>query len=212
MGIRKAAFGVALLGGFWPWSVLGQDWLPQEPAEPTESTEPIFVPPNLGRSDLPSQAPDVPYVPTPQVVVDKMLEVADVKPGDVLYDLGSGDGRIVVTAAQRFGVRGVGIDINPERIQEAEANAKKAGVQKLTEFREEDLFKADIGKATVVTMYLLPSVNNRLKPKLLRDLKPGTRIVSHAFDIEGWEPERIVEVDGRTIYLWTVPEDPSQVR
>jgi precorrin-6B methylase 2 len=188
---------------------MGQAWL-QEGA--TGSQSPIYVPSNLGRSDLPSQAPDVPYVPTPREVVDKMLELADVKPGDVLYDLGSGDGRIVVTAARRFGVRGVGIDINPERIQEAEANAKQAGVEELTDFREEDLFKADIGKATVVTMYLLPSVNNRLKPKLLKELKPGTRIVSHAFDIEGWEPTRVVEADGRTLYLWIVPEDESQVR
>lgn len=209
MGIRKVAFGVGLLCGLGSWSVMGQAWL-QEDA--TGAQSPIYVPSNLGREDLPAQAPDVPYVPTPQVVVDEMLAVADVKPGDVLYDLGSGDGRIVVTAAQRFGVRGVGIDINPERIQEAEANAKEAGVQELTEFRQEDLFEADIGKATVVTMYLLPSVNNRLKPKLLSELKPGTRIVSHAFDIDGWEPERVVEADGRTIYLWTVPEDPSQVR
>ena len=209
MGIRKIAFGVGVLCGLGSWSVLGQSWLQQEGTGGSQA--PVYVPPNLGRSDLPSQAPDVPYVPTPQVVVDKMLEVADVKPGDVLYDLGSGDGRIVVTAAQRFGVRGVGIDINPERIQEAEANAKQTGVQDLTEFRQEDLFKADFGNATVVTMYLLPSVNNRLKPQLL-NLKPGTRIVSHAFDIEGWEPDRVVEVDGRTVYLWTVPEDASQVR
>ncbi|HEY0094085.1 MAG TPA: methyltransferase domain-containing protein [Archangium sp.] len=191
MGIRKATVGVALLG------VLGLLGF-------------IYQPPNPGRAELPERAPDVPYVPTPQTVVDAMLEVADVKPGDVLYDLGSGDGRIVVTAAQRFGVRGVGIDINPERIQEAEANAKAAGVEQLTEFRQEDLFKADFGEATVVTMYLLPSVNNRLKPKLLNDLKPGTRIVSHAFDIEGWEPERVVEADGRTIYFWVVPEKPGR--
>ncbi len=203
MGIWKVAVGVALLSalGLWGGSyALGQ------------AEEPIYVPPNLGRSDLPERAPDVPYVPTPQVVVDAMLELAGVKPGDVLYDLGSGDGRIVVTAAQRFGVRGVGIDINPERIQEAEANAKAAGVQGLTDFRQEDLFKADFGEATVVTMYLLPSVNNRLKPKLLKDLKPGTRIVSHAFDIEGWEPDRIVEADGRTLYLWVVPDKSSRVR
>lgn len=188
MGIWKVAVGVALLLG-----LVGAS-----------------VPSNLGRSDLPERAPDVPYVPTPQPVVDAMLEVAGVKPGDVLYDLGSGDGRIVVTAAQRFGVRGVGIDINPERIQEAEANARAAGVERLTEFRQEDIFKADFGDATVVTMYLLPSVNNRLKPKLLNDLKPGTRIVSHAFDIEGWEPERIIEADGRTIYFWVVPEKPGR--
>lgn len=200
MGIWKAAVGVALLGvlGLGGTHAVGQE------------DEFIYVPPNLGRSDLPERAPDVPYVPTPQTVVDAMLEVAGVKPGDVLYDLGSGDGRIVVTAAQRFGVRGVGIDINPERIQEAEANAKEAGVEQLTEFRQEDLFKADFGEATVVTMYLLPSVNNRLKPKLLNDLKPGTRIVSHAFDIEGWEPERVIEADGRTIYFWVVPEKPGR--
>lgn len=188
MGIWKAAVGVALLLGLGGAS----------------------VPSNLGRSELPERAPDVPYVPTPQPVVDAMLEVAGVKPGDVLYDLGSGDGRIVVTAAQRFGVRGVGIDINPERIQEAEANARAAGVERLTDFRQEDIFKADFGEATVVTMYLLPSVNNRLKPKLLNDLKPGTRIVSHAFDIEGWDPERIIEADGRTIYFWVVPEKPGR--
>jgi hypothetical protein len=203
MGIRKATVGIALL------SALGLAG--GAPAVGQEG-EFIYKPPNLGRSDLPERAPDVPYVPTPQGVVDAMLELADVKPGDVLYDLGSGDGRIVVTAAQRFGVRGVGIDINPERVQEAEANAKAANVEQLTDFRQEDLFKSDFGEATVVTMYLLPSVNNRLKPKLLKDLKPGTRIVSHAFDIEGWEPDRIVEADGSTLYLWIVPEHPSHVR
>lgn len=203
MGIRKATVGVALL------SALG---LSGGSYAVGQEGEFIYTPPNLGRSDLPERAPDVPYVPTPQEVVDAMLALADVKPGDVLYDLGSGDGRIVVTAAQRLGVRGVGIDINPERIQEAEANAEAAGVQKLTEFRQEDIFKADFSEASVVTMYLLPSVNNRLKPKLLADLKPGTRIVSHAFDIEGWEPDRIVEADGRTLYLWVVPENPSRGR
>ncbi|MFE8601790.1 SAM-dependent methyltransferase [Archangium violaceum] len=198
MGIWKAAVGVALLLGLGGAPAVGQE------------EDFISVPSNLGRSDLPERAPDVPYVPTPQPVVDAMLELAGVKPGDVLYDLGSGDGRIVVTAAQRFGVRGVGIDINPERVQEAEANARAAGVERLTEFRQEDIFKANFGEATVVTMYLLPSVNNRLKPKLLNDLKPGTRIVSHAFDIEGWEPERIIETDGRTIYFWVVPEKPGR--
>jgi hypothetical protein len=206
MGIRKAAFGVALLGvlGMSGGAAVGQQ------ADPP----PLFVPPDMGRgrAELPSQPPDVPYVPTPQVVVDAMLELGEVKEGDMLYDLGSGDGRIVVTAAKNLGVRGVGIDINPERIQEAEANARQAGVENLTEFREEDLFKADFSEATVVTMYLLPSVNNRLKPRLLSELKPGTRIVSHAFDIEGWDPQRVVEVDGRTIYLWVVPENPSQAR
>jgi precorrin-6B methylase 2 len=209
MGIRKAAFGVALMGA----GALGLSALAQsQDQDQDESAAPLYVPYNLGRSDLPERPPDVPYVPTPQQVVDDMLKLADVKPGDVLYDLGSGDGRIVITAAKRYGVHGVGIDINPERIQEAEANALTEGVQDLTEFRQEDIFKADIGDATVVTMYLLPSVNTQLKPKLLGELRPGTRIVSHAFDIEGWEPDRVVESDGSTLYLWVVPDDPSHIR
>jgi precorrin-6B methylase 2 len=185
---------------------------PAWPQEPDDSAAPRYVPYNLGRSDLPERAPDVPYVPTPQGVVDDMLELAGVKPGDVLYDLGSGDGRIVITAAKRYGVHGVGIEINPEHIHEAEANARAAGVQHLTEFRQQDIFKAHLGDATVVTMFLLPSVNTRLKPKLLGELRPGTRIVSHAFEIEGWEPDRIVESDGSTLYLWVVPDDPSHLR
>jgi precorrin-6B methylase 2 len=161
------------------------------------------------RWEQPARRQDVPYVPTPRQVVDEMLRLADVREGDVLYDLGSGDGRIVVTAAREYGVRGVGIDINPDRIREAERNARQAGVEELTEFRQENLFEADIRRATVVTMYLLPSVNERLKPKLLTELRPGTRIVSHAFDIPGWEPERVVQVNDRTLYLWVVPEDPT---
>ena len=149
--------------------------------------------------------PDVVYVPTPQEVVDAMLKMARVKKGDVLYDLGSGDGRIPVTAAKQFGIRATGIDINPQRIAEANANAKAAGVNNLVTFRNEDLFQADIRPATVVTLYLLDSLNEKLRPKLLRDLKPGTRIVSHAFRMGDWEPERTVEVYGRTIHLWMVP-------
>lgn len=166
----------------------------------------------LAPAGLPAQTapiqrePDVLYVPTPQPVVDAMLKLAGVKRGDVLYDLGSGDGRIPVTAARRYGVRAVGIDINPERIAEANANARTAGVTKLVTFRNEDLFQADIRPATVVTLYLLDSLNEKLRPKLLRDLKPGTRIVSHAFRMGDWEPERTQEVDGRMIFLWTVPK------
>ncbi len=157
--------------------------------------------------------PDVPYVPTPQEVVDRMLNIAKVNKNDVLYDLGSGDGRIVTTAAQKYGTRGVGIDINPERIEEARANAKQAGVTKLVEFRQQDLFEADLSKATVVTLYLLPSINLKLRPKLLKELKPGTRIVSHAFDMGNWKPERVEEVDGRTIYYWVVPKNvPASLR
>ena len=156
--------------------------------------------------------PDVIYVPTPQEVVDKMLLMAAVKEGDVLYDLGSGDGRIVVTAAKRYKVRGVGIDIDPQRIREAQENARVAGVTDLVQFRNEDLFQTNISEATVVTLYLLESLNEKLRPKLLRDLKPGTRIVSHAFRMGSWEPERTEEVNGNMIYYWTVPAKTNAQR
>lgn len=150
--------------------------------------------------------PDVVYVPTPPEVVEAMLKVAKVGAGDVLYDLGSGDGRIPITAAQKFGItRGTGIDINPERIAEANENAKKANVTDKVRFLNEDLFEAKISDATVVTLYLLPSLNLKLLPKLLSDLKPGTRIVSHAFDMGTWKPEQSIDVDGRMVYFWTIP-------
>jgi ribosomal protein L11 methylase PrmA len=151
------------------------------------------------------QAPDVIFVPTPQDVVDEMLKMAKVRKGDVLYDLGSGDGRIAVTAAKRYGVRAVGIDIDPERIREATENARKAGVGDLVQFRREDLFKADFSEATVVTLYLLPDLNVKLRPRLWQELKPGTRIVSHQFDMADWKPEKQLELNGRTIYFWTIP-------
>jgi SAM-dependent methyltransferase len=153
----------------------------------------------------PQRAPDVPYVPTPQAVVDEMLRLAAPKPGDVLYDLGCGDGRIVITAAKQFGVRGVGIDINPVRVGEARQNAKAAGVESQVQFRQQDLFETDLREATVVTLYLLPDVNLKLRPRLLEQLRPGTRVVSHAFDMGDWKPEQTVNVDGSTVYLWTVP-------
>src|SRR3954466_9404814 len=149
--------------------------------------------------------PDVIYVPTPPDVVEEMLKIADVKKGDVLYDLGSGDGRIAVTAAKRYGIRAVGIDIDPERIREANANAKKAGVTNLVRFRAEDLFKADFREATVVTLYLLPDLNVKLRPRLWSELKPGTRVVSHQFDMADWKAEDAVELNGRTVYFWTIP-------
>jgi hypothetical protein len=150
---------------------------------------------------------DVPYVPTPQTVVDAMLELAQVKENDVLYDLGSGDGRIPITAAQKYGTRGVGVDIDPERIEEANANAQKAGVTDKVKFVQQDLFKTDFSEATVVTLYLLPDINLKLRPKLLQDLKPGTRIVSHSFDMGDWAPQQTIQVaGGGTIYLWVVPE------
>ena len=152
------------------------------------------------------QQPDVIYVPTPHDVVERMLEMAKVGPGDILYDLGSGDGRIPIAAAKKFGIRAVGIDIDPDRIREANANARKAGVTKLVTFKQQDLFKADFRDATVVTLYLLPELNEKLRPRLWAELKPGTRIVSHQFDMGTWKPERKVELNGRTVYFWTVPE------
>jgi len=151
---------------------------------------------------------DVPFVPTPQPVVDRMLELAKPKKGEVVYDLGSGDGRIVITAAKEYGARGVGIDLNPERIAEARANAKRAGVEDSVEFRQDDLFKTDLSEANVVTLYLLTSVNHKLRPQLWKQLDVGTRVVSHAFDMgEEWPPERTEKVDGSTIYYWTITED-----
>lgn len=150
---------------------------------------------------------DVPYVSTPQIVVDKMLEVAAVTKDDVVYDLGSGDGRIVITAAKKYGVRGVGVDIDPERVKEANANAVLAGVTERVKFIEQDLFETDLKEASVVTLYLLPEVNLRLRPKLWRELKPGTRVVSHAFDMGDWKPEKTVQVEGRTIYYWVIPKE-----
>ncbi|RHW18646.1 class I SAM-dependent methyltransferase [Sphingomonas gilva] len=152
-----------------------------------------------------TRTPDVIYVPTPQPVVEAMLKLAKVKKGDVLYDLGSGDGRIPVTAAKLYGVRATGIDIDPERIAEAKANVAKEGVGNLVTIKREDLFETDFSDATVVTLYLLDSLNEKLRPRLLAELKPGTRIVSHAFRMGDWEPEVTKEVEGRTIYLWTVP-------
>ena len=148
---------------------------------------------------------DVPYVPTPQSVVDAMLKLAAVTKSDVVYDLGCGDGRIVITAAKTHGARGIGIDIDPERIKEANANAQKAGVTDRVKFLEQDLFQTDFKEASVVTLYLLPDINLKLRPKLQSELKPGTRIVSHAFDMGDWQPEKTENVEGRTIYLWTIP-------
>ncbi len=179
-------------------------------AAPAPALEPQF-PLNVAQAQpRRNQAPDVIFVPTPQEVVDEMLRLANVRKGDVLYDLGSGDGRIPVTAAKKFGVRAVGIDIDPERIQEANENAKKNGVTSLVKFRNEDLFQADFHEATVVTLYLLPDLNVKLMPRLMEQLKPGSRIVSHQFDMGTWRPDKRVELSGRTIYLWTIPAKKKQ--
>ena len=161
---------------------------------------------------------DVPYVPTTEEAVAAMLKLADVKSTDIVYDLGCGDGRIVVSAAKNYGAHGVGIDIDPQRIAEANANAKRAGVEKLVRFEENDLFQADIKEATVVSLFLLSSVNLKLKPKLLADLKPGTRIVSNTFDMGDWKPEKeftVPNTDDDTflshrLYLWIVPARDSK--
>ena len=156
--------------------------------------------------------PDVIFVPTPQEVVEDMLRLANVRQGDVLYDLGSGDGRIPVTAAKLYGVRAVGIDIDPERIREAQENARRNGVDKLVQFRMDDLFEADFRDATIITLYLLPDLNLKLRPRLLRELKPGTRIVSHQFEMGNWKPEKTVELNGRIIYFWTIPPRAQQTK
>ncbi len=148
-----------------------------------------------------------PYVPTPQAVVEKMLELAQVTSKDVVYDLGCGDGRIVITAAKKYGAHAVGVDIDPERIRESEANAKAAGVEKLVTFKLEDALKVDVTQATVVTLYLLSSSNATLRPILTKQLKPGARIVSHAFDMGDWQPVKTEHVTSessftRTLYLW----------
>ena len=154
----------------------------------------------------PDQIPiNTPYVQTPDHVVRAMLKLARVTKSDIVYDLGCGDGRIVIQAARQFGAHGVGIDINPERIQEARANAQKAGVAALVRFELKDLFDADIRSATVVALYLLADANLRLRPKLLGDLKPGSRVVSHDFKMGDWKPEKTEVIRGSRIYLWTIP-------
>jgi SAM-dependent methyltransferase len=152
-----------------------------------------------------AQAPDVVYVPTPQAVVDAMLQLAEVKATDVVYDLGSGDGRILITAAKQYGARGVGVEIDPALVAKATAAAAAAGVGERVTFVTGNLFSADIREATVVTLYLLQSINERLRPKLVRELKPGTRIVSHVFNMgPEWPPLQTLRVGASPLYLWTI--------
>lgn len=180
----------------------------QAPSSPAEQS------PSPNQSPTPSPVDpvkrDVVYVPTPQEVVDRMLELGKVTKDDVLYDLGSGDGRIVVTAAKKYGARATGIEIDPELIKKAQENAKQAGVNDKVKFLNQDLFKTDFSDATVMTLYLLPTLNVKLRPRLLKELKPGTRIVSHDFDMGEWKPEITEKVNsgGREhiIYVWRVPE------
>lgn len=173
----------------------------------------LAVPPPAALQDLSWQSfkgYDVPYVPTPTEVVDEMLRLAGVKAGDVLYDLGCGDGRIVIAAAKRYGVKALGIDIDPLRIRESNDNAAAAGLTGKVRFIQQDLFETDLRDATVITMYLLTSVNLRLRPKLLADLKPGTRLVSHSFEMGEWRPDKTSLVatsfgDERDVHFWIVP-------
>ncbi|MFB6248906.1 MAG: cyclopropane-fatty-acyl-phospholipid synthase family protein [Salinibacter sp.] len=157
--------------------------------------------------------PDVPFVRTPERIVNRMLELANVSEDDVVYDLGSGDGRIPITAAQRYGARGVGIEIQPGLVQKARRKAETAGVADQVEFRQQDLFRADISDATVVTLYLLPDVNTKLRPMLFEQLAPGTRVVSHGFDMDEWTPDQVIQVDNTYLYLWTIPKTiPDSLR
>src|SRR5262245_43309568 len=169
----------------------------------------VLVPVGVcSQAELPPtlRIPDVVYLATPPEVVEAMLAMAGAGKGDVLYDLGSGDGRIPIAAVQKFDVtKAVGIDIDPDRIQEANDNAQKAGLTSQVTFRNEDLFQANFSEATIVTLYLLEGLNVKLRPKLLADLKPGTRIVSHAFRMGDWKPEKTENVNGNMIYFWTIP-------
>lgn len=148
---------------------------------------------------------DVPFIPTPQKVVERMLEMAEVKPADFLIDLGSGDGRIAITAARKHGARALGVDIDPDRVEESRQNARRAGVDDKVEFRVQNLFDTDISKANVLTMYLLSSINRKLRPRILNDLAPGSRVVSHVFDLGEWKPDARDVVENRNVYLWIVP-------
>jgi len=161
----------------------------------------------LARAQSPaSSQPDVLFVPTPQPVVEAMLDLAKVTSADVVYDLGSGDGRIVITAAKKYGARGVGVEIDRALVKQATANAAAAGVSDRVRFVEGNIFNADLSDATVVTLYLLQSLNERLRPKLVRELKPGSRVVSHVFNMgPEWPPAQSLRVEGRPVYLWTIP-------
>ena len=177
---------LAIVGGGWSGAGQGASAEP----EPTKLTRKL----------------DVWYVATPHEVVDRMLDEAKVRAGDVVYDLGCGDGRMVIAAAKKFGTRGVGIDLDPARIREARANAKAQGVEQLVTFRVADLFETDLREATVVMLYLLPELNRRLKPKLFAELRPGARVVSHDFDMgKEWPPDRSVNLGSDGIYMWVMP-------
>jgi len=178
----------------------------------------LGVPP--AQAQAPSSGPPsdttekgAPYVPTPEHIVLRLLSLADVSSDDVVYDLGSGDGRVVILAAKEFGARGVGVELDSQLVRKARRRAQRAGVSHLVEFRKGNLFDTSLDDATVVTLYLWPDMNNRLRPKLQRELDPGDRVVSHSFDIDGWSPDTTVTLeDGtmggvtKTLFRWTLPD------
>lgn len=168
-----------------------------------EMNEPAPTP-SLGDTTVET---DVPFVVTPQETVEGMLELAEVTEDDVVYDLGSGDGRIPITAAEKYGARGVGIELKPDLVERARKRAKRSGVSDKVEFRRQDIFEADFSEATVVTMYLFPEVNLKLRPMLFEQLQPGSRVVSHSFNMDEWEPDSSVSVNNDILYLWTIPEN-----
>ncbi len=180
----------------------------ETPTPPTDTSTTALSVPSVNLPDSTSPPGDVPFVESPQPVVTKMLELARVTEDDVVYDLGSGDGRIVIKAATKYGARGVGIEIKPHLVKKSRQNAKQAGVNDRVKFLQGDLFEADISDATVVTLYLLPSVNKELRPKLFSELEPGTRVVSHDFDMDEWEPDTTWKSGGETVHRWTIPEEP----
>jgi len=203
---RRLLFGILfpLLIGALPLTGCVQEQDSQ--ASDTTTTQTSSSSPRTTVADTAVDA-DVPYVATPNETVREMLELADVSEDDVVYDLGSGDGRIPIAAAHRYGARGVGIEIKPSLVDRARKNAKLSGVRDQVMFRQQDLFEADFSEATVVTMYLFPEVNLKLRPMLFEQLEPGTHVVSHSFDMNGWEPDSTTTVNGDVLYLWTIPEE-----
>ncbi len=195
---KLGAFGLALLGASVPW-ISGRAGLAPALAAPAQTEKPAAQ-----AQQAPKREPDVIFVPTPEETVDGMLKLADVKKGEMVYDLGCGDGRIVIAAAQKYGARGIGVDIDPQRIKESNQNAQTAKVTDRVKFLQQDLFAMDFKDADVITLYLLPQLNVKLRPKLLQ-LRPGTRIVSHAFDMGEWKPDQTAEPGGRSVYFWRVP-------
>jgi hypothetical protein len=205
--MKRAALALFALGALLVSSACDDADFPETPPKAAPAPARFASPPTISVAaiDPSSVKRDAPYVPTPHETVAEMLRMARVTPDDIVYDLGSGDGRIVISAARDFGARGVGIEIDPARIETALANAEDAGVTDRVRFIQQDLFEADLSEATVVTLYLLPTVNFRLRPKLLAELRPGTPVVSHAFSMTDWDPDDQRDLGEDIVFLWIVP-------